>query len=305
MRQKPRPPSVALGPPGPRPRSGKARTFSDILLRLQIFWADQGCVLLQPHDVEKGAGTFNPATFLRVLEPKPWRVAYVEPSRRPKDGRYGDNPNRLYQHTQYQVLLKPSPPDIQDLYLDSLRALGIEPRRHDLKFQEDDWESPTIGAWGLGWQVVLDGMEITQFTYFQQMATLDLDLVPVELTYGLERIAMFTLQVDNVFNLPMGGGVTYGEIYKRNEREFSKFSFEAARVPHLLRDFESHEGECFRLLEENLALPAYDFLLKGCHAFNVLEARGAISVSERTTYLTRVRKMARAVALVYLGKPRS
>lgn len=288
----------------PTTHSEKPKTFSDILLRLQTFWAGQNCILLQPYDVEKGAGTFNPSTFLRVLGPDPWRVGYVEPSRRPKDGRYGENPNRLYQHTQYQVILKPSPPDIQDLYLQSLGALGIVPTSHDLRFQEDDWESPTIGAWGLGWQVILDGMEITQFTYFQQMAGLDLNPTSVELTYGLERMAMFILDVDNVFDIPMGNGMNYGDIFRRNEQEFSRFSFEEADVNILKQDFVRQEAECFRLIDKNLVLPAYDHLLKSCHSFNVLEARGAISVSERTAYLTRVRKMARLVASTYLeGTP--
>lgn len=284
----------------PKSYSGKPKTFPDILLRLQNFWAGQNCILLQPYDVEKGAGTFNPATFFRVLGPDPWRVGYVEPSRRPKDGRYGENPNRLYQHTQYQVVLKPSPPDIQDLYLQSLEALGIVPTSHDLRFQEDDWESPTIGAWGLGWQVILDGMEITQFTYFQQMAGLDLNPTSVELTYGLERMAMFILDVDNVFDIPMGNGMNYGDIFRRNEQEFSRFSFEEADVNVLKQDFVRQETECFRLIDKNLVLPAYDHLLKSCHSFNVLEARGAISVSERTAYLTRVRKMARAAAATYI-----
>ena len=280
--------------------SGAPKTFNEILLRLQQFWAAQGCVLLQPYDVEKGAGTFNPATFLRVLGPEPWRVGYVEPSRRPRDGRYGDNPNRLYQHTQYQVILKPSPDDVQDLYLGSLRAIGITPEEHDLRFQEDDWESPTIGAWGLGWQVVVDGMEVTQFTYFQQMAGIDLRPISVELTYGMERLAMMILGADSVYDIPMGGGFTYRQIFHRNEVEFSKYSFEVADVQALRLEFERYENECGKLVGLNLVLPAYDAMLKCCHNFNVMEARGSLSVAERTAFLGRVRKLARLIAEGYL-----
>ena len=279
----------------------KKLNLQEMIKALEDYWAKQGCLLMLPYDVEKGAGTFNPATFLRVLGPEPWRAAYVEPSRRPKDGRYGENPNRLYQHLQYQVVLKPSPLDVQELYLGSLEALRIKTREHDLRFDEDDWESPTIGAWGLGWQVILDGMEVTQFTYFQQMGGLDLDPVTVELTYGLERLGMYIQGVDDVYLLEWADGVSYGEIFKENERQFSVLSFEKADVKELTATFNASEKECLRLLAEELPLPAYDYLLKCCHSFNVLEARGAISVSERTAYITKVRQMAKSVAEGYLA----
>ncbi len=278
----------------------KTMTLQQMIKCLGEYWAKNGCLLMLPYDVEKGAGTFNPATFLRVLGPEPWRAGYVEPSRRPKDGRYGENPNRLYQHLQYQVVLKPAPLDVQELYLGSLEALGVKTREHDLRFDEDDWESPTIGAWGLGWQVILDGMEVTQFTYFQQMGGMNLDPVTVELTYGLERLGMYIQGVDECYQLEWADGVSYGELFKENERQFSVLSFEKADVKELMATFNSSEKECLRLLKEDLPLPAYDYLLKCCHSFNVLEARGAISVSERTAYIGRVRGMAKSVAEDYL-----
>jgi len=280
----------------------KKVTLQEMIIRLQHYWAEQGCLLMLPYDVEKGAGTFNPSTFLRVLGPEPWNAGYVEPSRRPKDGRYGENPNRLYQHFQYQVVMKPAPLNIQELYLGSLRALGVEPKQHDLRFDEDDWESPTIGAWGLGWQVILDGMEVTQFTYFQQMGGLELDPVTVEITYGLERLGMYIQEVDSVFELEWAGGVTYGELRQEEEREFSRHGFELADVKELQSTFKASEKECLRLLKADLPMPAYDYLLKSCHSFNVLEARGAISVSERTTYIGHLRGMAKAAAEGYLKK---
>ncbi len=280
----------------------KKLTLQQMIKCLEEYWAKQGCLLMLPYDVEKGAGTFNPSTFLRVLGPEPWRAGYVEPSRRPKDGRYGENPNRLYQHFQYQVVLKPAPIDVQELYLGSLQTLGIDITKHDLRFDEDDWESPTIGAWGLGWQVILDGMEVTQFTYFQQMGGLDMDPVTVELTYGLERLAMYVQGVDDIFQLEWADGISYGEIRREEEKEFSILSFEKAELKELQTTFKNSEKECLRLLEVDLPLPAYDYLLKSCHSFNVLEARGAISVSERTTYIGRLRAMAKRVAEGYLKK---
>ena len=275
--------------------------FQEIIIRLQEFWAKQGCLLWQPYDVEKGAGTMNPATFLRSLGPEPWRVAYVEPSRRPADGRYGENPNRLYQHHQYQVILKPAPADIQDLYLASLAYLGIKPSAHDIRFVEDDWESPTLGAWGLGWEVWLDGMEITQFTYFQQVGSIDLDLVTVELTYGLERIAMYIQKCDNVFDLEWTPGVSYGAVFHKGEYEHSRYSFEEADTSLLLELFTLYEREAKRIiLDTQLVLPAYDYVLKCSHAFNVLDARGAISVTERTAYIGRIRDLARLCGRTYL-----
>jgi glycyl-tRNA synthetase alpha chain len=276
--------------------------FQTLIMRLEAFWAEQECVIQQPYNSEVGAGTFNPATFLRSLGPEPWRVAYVEPSKRPKDGRYGENPNRVQQFFQYQVILKPSPEDIVDLYFDSLRRIGIEPKEHDLRLVEDDWESPTLGAWGLGWQVWLDGMEITQFTYFQQVGGIDLDPISVEITYGLERMAMPIQGVDNIFDIRWGGGVTWGDIYRRSEVEFSKFNFEEADVDMHFRLFEMWEREAVRLLERGLVAPGYDAVLKCSHLFNVLEARGAISVTERTGYIARVRGLARRAALAYLDQ---
>jgi len=274
--------------------------FQDIILALQSFWSSKGCALMQPYDTEKGAGTMNPATFLRALGPEPWKVAYVEPSRRPKDGRYGDNPNRLYQHHQFQVVIKPSPDDIQETYLDSLRALGIELERHDVRFVEDNWESPTLGAWGLGWEVWLDGMEITQFTYFQQVGGIDCRPVPVEITYGLERIAMYIQDKDNVYDIQWVDGLKYGDIFRRAEWEHSKYSFECSDADMLIKLFDIYEKEAYRLLEAGILLPAYDYVLKCSHVFNLLDARGAISVSERASYIGRVRNMARRCAKEYL-----
>lgn len=274
--------------------------FQQIIIKLQEFWANEGCLIWQPYDVEKGAGTMNPATFLRSLGPEPWKAAYVEPSRRPADGRYGENPNRLYQHHQYQVVLKPAPAQIQDLYLSSLAYLGIAPQDHDIRFVEDDWESPTLGAWGLGWEVWLDGMEITQFTYFQQVGGFELDLVPVELTYGLERIAMFIQKCDNVFDLEWTPGVSYGAVFQKGEEEHSRYSFEEADTSLLLELFALYEKEAKRVVEKQLVLPAYDFVLKCSHTFNVLDARGAISVTERTAYIGRIRELARHCGRVYL-----
>jgi glycyl-tRNA synthetase alpha chain len=276
-------------------------TFQDLIQSLNRYWADQGCLLLQPYDVEVGAGTFHPATFLRSLGPEPWKAAYVQPSRRPTDGRYGENPNRLQHYYQYQVLLKPSPLEVQDLYLKSLESFGIRALDHDLRFVEDDWESPTLGAWGLGWEVWLDGMEITQFTYFQQCGGIDLAPISVELTYGLERIAMYLQEVDNVYDLKWNREVTYREIHHRSEFEFSTYNFDQADVEQLRENFRSYEEECHRLVGLKLPLPAYDFCLKCSHAFNILEARGAISVTERTGYIGRVRDLARLVAQAYLA----
>lgn len=276
--------------------------FQTVILRLQSFWARQGCIVCQPYDIEKGAGTFNPATFLRVLGPEPWNVGYVEPSRRPTDGRYGDNPNRLQHYYQFQVIMKPSPLEIQQLYLDSLKELGINPLEHDIRFVEDDWESPTLGAWGLGWEVWLDGMEITQFTYFQQAGGIDLDPISVEITYGLERISMYLQDVENVYDLQWVGDVSYGDVFKRNEWEFSTHNFEQADVALHFDLFSRFEAECERLanLAEPLALPAYDYCLKCSHVFNVLDARGAISVAERQKYIGRVRNLARVCAERFL-----
>ncbi|MGA1847421.1 glycine--tRNA ligase subunit alpha [Deferribacter abyssi] len=274
--------------------------FQDVILKLQQFWAERGCIIYQPYDIEVGAGTFNPATFLRCLGPEPWNVAYVEPSRRPTDGRYGENPNRLQHYYQFQVILKPSPDNIQEIYLDSLRFLGIEPLEHDIRFVEDDWESPTLGAWGLGWEVWLDGMEITQFTYFQQAGGIDLDPVSGEITYGLERIAMYLQKVDSVFDLKWNDKVTYGDVYHSNEVEFSKYNFEEADIEMLFTLFNMYEKECIRLAEKNLPLPAYDYCLKCSHTFNLLDARNAISVTERTGYIARVRNLAKLCAEKYL-----
>ncbi len=274
--------------------------FQKIILTLENFWTKKGCVLAQPYDVETGAGTFNPATFLRSLGPEPWKVAYVEPSRRPTDGRYGENPNRLYQHYQFQVILKPSPNEVQDIYLESLRSLGIKLEEHDVRFVEDDWESPTLGAWGLGWEVWLDGMEITQFTYFQQVGSIDLKPISVELTYGLERIAMYIQEKDNVYNLSWAPGINYGDIHHQGEIEWSQYNFEVADIKLLYELFEKYEKEGKDALEKGLVLPAYDYTLKCSHTFNLLDSRGAISVTERTYFITRVRSLARACAQAYL-----
>ncbi|MGQ9694802.1 MAG: glycine--tRNA ligase subunit alpha [Thermodesulfobacteriota bacterium] len=274
--------------------------FQDLIMALQKFWADRGCVIHQPYDLEVGAGTFHPATFLRVLGPEPWKAAYAEPSRRPTDGRYGENPNRLQHYYQFQVIIKPSPLDIQEIYLDSLKSFGIEPLEHDIRFVEDDWESPTLGAWGLGWEVWLDGMEITQFTYFQQAGGMDLRPVSVEITYGIERIAMYLQGVDNVFELEWTKGIKYGDIHHRSEVEYSFYNFEEADVPMLFNLFAQYEKESMKLIEKRLVLPAYDYCLKCSHTFNLLDARGAISVTERTNYIGRVRNLASLTAEAYL-----
>lgn len=274
--------------------------FQDIIMALEKFWASKGCVIQQPYDMEVGAGTFHPATLLRVLGPEPWAVAYVQPSRRPTDGRYGENPNRLGHYYQYQVIIKPSPMDIQDIYLDSLRSLGIDPLEHDIRFVEDDWESPTLGASGLGWEVWLDGMEITQFTYFQQAGGIRLDPISVEITYGLERIAMYIQEKENVFDLMWNEKITYGEIHKKGEWELSVYNFELADVDMLLKMFDMYEKESIRLSEKGLVLPAYDYCLKCSHVFNILDARGAISVNERTHYIERIRNLARLASQNYL-----
>ena len=275
-------------------------TFQELVLSLQGFWAKYGCVILQPYDLEVGAGTSNPATFLRVLGPEPWNAAYVEPTRRPADGRYGENPNRLQHFYQYQVILKPSPDTIQDIYLRSLERIGIDLLKHDIRFVEDDWESPTLGAWGLGWEVWLDGLEITQFTYFQQAGGIELKPVAGEITYGIERIAMFLQGVENVYELKWNERVTYGDVHHRSEVEWSIHNFEQADVPLQIRLFEQYERESLRLIEKGLVLPAYDYCLKCSHAFNILDARGAISVTERTHFIGRVRNLARRVAETHL-----
>jgi len=274
-------------------------TFQEIILTLQRYWNNQGCVLLQPYDMEVGAGTFHTATFLRALGPEPWKAAYVQPSRRPKDGRYGNNPNRLQHYYQYQVVLKPSPNNIQDLYLDSLRELGIDFEVNDIRFVEDDWESPTLGAWGLGWEVWLNGMEVTQFTYFQQVGGFDCKPVLGEITYGLERLAMNLQGVENVFDLTWTEGITYGDVYHQNEVEQSKYNFEYSNMNLLLEQFSEYESEAKRLIELSLPLPSYEQIMKCSHAFNLLDARGAISVTERATYIGRVRALARLVAKAY------
>ncbi|SHF33813.1 glycine--tRNA ligase subunit alpha [Desulforamulus putei] len=274
--------------------------FQELILALNKFWAEQNCIIQQPYDIEKGAGTMNPATFLRALGPEPWRVAYVEPSRRPTDGRYGENPNRLQHYFQYQVILKPSPDDVIPIYLDSLRAIGIDPDKHDIRFVEDNWESPTLGAWGLGWEVWLDGMEITQFTYFQQCGGIDCRPVSAEITYGLERLAMFIQQKDSVFDIIWVDDITYGDVYHQNEVEQSGYNFEVANTEMLFDLFDMYETEANRILEKGLVLPAYDYVLKCSHTFNLLDARGAISVSERQGFIARVRQMARACAQAYV-----
>lgn len=276
-------------------------TFQDLILTLQRYWGDQGCAVLQPLDVEVGAGTFHPATFLRSLGPQPWRCVYVQPCRRPTDARYGENPNRLGHYYQLQVLMKPSPEDIQALYLGSLQAIGIDLRRHDVRFVHDDWESPTLGAWGLGWEVWLDGMEVTQYTYFQQCGGHDLNPISVELTYGLERLAMYLQGVDNVYDLTWVEGITYRDVYHRNEVEQSAYNFEHANIPALLSNFQAAFDECKRLVAADLALPAYDQACKCSHLFNLLDARGAISVAERAQYIKRIRELACACADAWLG----
>lgn len=274
--------------------------FQEIILTLQKFWSEQGCILAQAYDVEKGAGTMNPSTFLRVLGPEPWHVAYVEPSRRPADGRYGENPNRLYQHHQFQVIMKPSPDNIQELYLASLECLGIDPKKHDIRFVEDNWESPTLGAWGLGWEVWLDGMEITQFTYFQQVGSQDIKPVASEITYGLERLAMYIQGVENVYDIEWTEGYSYGDVFHQNEVEQSTYAFELSDEKLLFDLFDKYEKEAVRIIDHGCVHPAYDYVLKCSHTFNLLDARGAISVSQRTAFIGRVRKLARSCAQCYL-----
>lgn len=276
--------------------------FQEVILALQEFWSGQGCILAQPYDVEKGAGTMSPWTFLRVLGPEPWNVAYVEPSRRPADGRYGDNPNRLYQHHQFQVIMKPSPDNIQELYLESLARLGIRAEEHDIRFVEDNWESPTLGAWGLGWEVWLDGMEITQFTYFQQVGSHDVKPVSVEITYGLERLAMYIQGVENVYDIAWTGDVTYGDVFHQNEFEQSTYAFDLSDEALLFDLFDKYEAEAVRVIGAGHVHPAHDYVLKCSHTFNLLDARGAISVSQRTAFIGRVRKLARLCAEAYLAQ---
>ena len=276
--------------------------FQTIILKLQKFWGEQKCILTQPYDIEKGAGTMNPRTFLRVLGPEPWRVAYVEPSRRPADGRYGDNPNRLFQHHQFQVIIKPSPDNIQELYLQSLAELGIHQDEHDIRFVEDNWESPTLGAWGLGWEVWLDGMEITQFTYFQQVGGLEVKPVALELTYGLERIAMYLQNKESVYDIMWNDTLKYGEIFLQNEIEQSKYNFEVSDAKALFTMFDLYQKEVDNCVEAKLVLPAYDYVLKCSHTFNLLDARGVISKDERINFINRVRTMASAVAKLYVAQ---
>ncbi|MGI6488781.1 MAG: glycine--tRNA ligase subunit alpha [Syntrophomonadaceae bacterium] len=277
-------------------------TFQEIILTLEKFWGEKGCIIQQPYDMEKGAGTMNPATFLRALGPEPWNVAYVEPSRRPTDGRYGENPNRLQHYYQYQVILKPSPDDVIDMYLDSLRALGIDLRKHDVRFVEDNWESPTLGAWGLGWEVWLDGMEVTQFTYFQQCGGFDCNPVCAEITYGIERLAMYIQNKESVFDIIWVDDITYGDVHHQTEVDYSYYNFQEADVKTLITMFELCEKEAGRVIEKQLVQPAYDYVLKCSHLFNLLDARGAISVTERTGYIGRIRNMARIVAAEYLNQ---
>jgi glycyl-tRNA synthetase alpha chain len=283
-------------PPGPK------RSLQEMVLALETYWAERGCVIQQPYPSEVGAGTFNPATFLRSLGPEPWRVAYVEPSRRPKDGRYGENPHRFQQFYQYQVLLKPAPMDVVDAYFDSLRAIGIDPRAHDLRLLEDDWESPTLGAAGLGWQVWMDGTEISQFTYFQQAGGIEVDVVSAELTYGLDRIGMMLQGRDRVQDLAWAPGITWGDLWLQNEKEYSRYNFEEADVAGLMDMFRRWEGEALRLLELGLVAPGYDGVIKCSHLFNLLDARGAISVSERVGFIGRVRKLARRAAVAFVAQ---
>ncbi len=279
----------------------KKTSFQSLILTLQQFWAEQGCVILQPYDMEVGAGTFHPATTLRSLGPdRTWNVAYVQPSRRPTDGRYGENPNRLQHYYQFQVVMKPSPDNIQDLYLDSLKAMGIDPLAHDIRFVEDDWESPTLGAWGLGWEVWCDGMEVSQFTYFQQVGGIDCQPTPVEITYGIERLAMYIQGVENVYDLDWNGDKTYGDVFKRAEIEFSHYNFEHANTDVLFQHFKDHEAECAKLIEAKLALPAYDQCIKASHVFNLLDARGVISVAERQAYIGKVRTMAKSACEIWV-----
>ena len=276
------------------------RTYQEIILALEQYWADQGCVLMTPYHTEVAAGTMNPATLLRSLGPKPWKTGYLEPVIRPLDGRYGENPMRFQHYFQYQVLLKPTPDNVLQLYVDSLRAMGLDTEKHDIRFVEDDWEQPTVGAWGLGWEVWADGMEVTQFTYFQQVAGMELDLIPAEITYGMDRLAMVIQEKPTVFDLDWAPGITWGDVFKENERQWSHYNFEDADVDMLMRHFEDYERQAHHLVERRLPLPAYDMALKANHAFNLLDARGAISVTERAAYIGRVRNIVRAVAKVYL-----
>lgn len=280
----------------------QTKTMQGIIMTLQQFWADQGCLILQSYDTEKGAGTMSPYTFLRAVGPEPWNAAYVEPSRRPADGRYGENPNRLFQHHQFQVVMKPSPLNIQEIYLDSLVAIGIDPLQHDIRFVEDNWENPSLGCAGLGWEVWIDGMEITQFTYFQQVGGLKCSPVTSELTYGLERLAMYILDVDNVYDLEWTAGVRYGDIFLQAEREHSTYAFEQSNSNMLFEQFNQFETEALHLIELGLVHPAYDYILKCSHAFNLLDARGMISVSDRAGYLGRIRRMARSVAQAFVAE---
>ncbi len=274
--------------------------FQDLILKLLEYWGNRGCVILEPYDIEKGAGTMNPNTFLRALGPEPWKVVYVEPSRRPADARYGENPHRVYKHHQLQVIIKPSPEDIQDIYLKSLEVIGIEPLKHDIRFVEDNWEAPTLGAWGLGWEVWLDGMEITQFTYFQQVGSIDCEFESAELTYGLERIAMYLQDVDNIFDIKWNKHIRYGDIFKQAEYEQSVYSFEKSNKNMLIKLFNMYEEEARNIIETGLIMPSYDYVLKCSHVFNLLDARGAISVTERTHYISKIRSLAKLVALEYL-----
>lgn len=278
----------------------KVKSFQDIILTLQQFWSSQGCMLMQAYDTEKGAGTMSPYTFLRAIGPEPWNAAYVEPSRRPADGRYGENPNRLYQHHQFQVVMKPSPKNIQELYIESLKALGIDPLKHDIRFVEDNWENPSLGCAGLGWEVWLDGMEVTQFTYFQQVGGLEVDAVTSELTYGLERLASYIQDVDSVYDIQWAPGVKYGEIFKHPEYEHSAYSFDHSDTVFLFNQFSAFETEALKQIENNLVHPAYDYVLKCSHAFNMLDARGAVSATDRPDYLKRIRHMARLIAKAFL-----
>lgn len=280
-------------------------TFQDMILALSRYWADRGCVVLQPYDSEVGAGTFHPATTLRALDPRPWRVAYVQPSRRPTDGRYGDNPNRLQHYYQFQVILMPSPDDVLDQYFGSLQSIGIDPAKHDVRLVEDDWESPTLGAWGLGWEVWLDGMEVTQFTYFQQVGGFDCHPVPAEITYGLERLAMYIQGVDSVFDIvwcvgPDGAKYTYGDVFLENERQYSRHNFELADIDMLYALFDMYEAECKRLLQGGVVFPAYDYVLKCSHTFNLLDARGAIAMTERVGFISRTRALAKSCCELYV-----
>jgi len=276
--------------------------FQDVIFSLQKFWADKDCILAQPYDMEVGAGTFHPTTLLKALGPEPWNVAYVQPSRRPTDGRYGQNPNRLQHYYQFQVILKPSPIDVQEKYLESLKILGIDPLEHDIRFVEDDWESPTLGASGLGWEVWLDGMEITQFTYFQLAGSMELFPIAVEITYGLERIAMYLQKIDNVYDIKWNGKIKYGDVHHQQEVEQSTYNFEKAGTDMLFELFNKYESESIKIIQDNLVLPAYEYCLKCSHTFNLLDARGAISVTERTGYITRIRNLARACAKAYLNQ---